>query len=72
LVDHTRDEIKKPLIRLARVQPERGLDVKTVSLEPFDQPWHVLDLVFYQRCLIYGSTPCAVSVIAAIILWACA
>jgi hypothetical protein len=65
LINHVGDQIKKPLICLARVQPESSVNVELVSLELIDQPGNVIDLVSYQRCLIDGSTPCAASVIAA-------
>ncbi len=70
LVDHIRDQVKKPLICLARVKPKGSFNAETVFLQLIDQPGNVVDLVFYQRCLIHGSTPCAASVIAAISFWA--
>jgi len=69
-IDDVRDEVKKPLVCLTPIEPESGLHVEIVMLKLIDEPGHVIDLVFYQRCLIHGSTPCAASVIAAMSFWA--
>lgn len=66
ILNYVGDEVKKPLVGLTCVEPERGLHVKTISVELIDQLRYVIDLVIYQRCSIQGSTPCVASVIATI------
>ena len=44
LIDHVGDDVEEPLVGLARVEPEGGLDVEIVPPELIDQLGYVIDL----------------------------